>query len=276
MDGLTAAFYNWTQLAGSVSISRIEERKNAGEYQMLDLLEEKSNQTMDGIKDKFLKALLQGNGVNSATQITTAYTSPTNGSTFLAPLPLLIGQTPTSGTVGAIACNVSEDGISWWANQKLASTDTNYASFLKDLSKLYNNCSKGPGGGPDMHLVDQSTAEFYEAALRSQNRFTDYTRADIPFDNVAFRGKPVVWDEFMSNWSGATTVQSTTQGTWVMMNSKFLQVKYDAQTNFITTPFVRPENQDAKTAQILWYGTVGVNNRRKHGVLSDIDTTITA
>ncbi len=34
--------------------------------------------------------------------------------------------------------------------------------------------------------------------------------------------------------------------------------------------------QDAKTAQILWYGTVGVNNRRKHGVLSDIDTTITA
>jgi hypothetical protein len=124
--------------------------------------------------------------------------------------------------------------------------------------------------------VDQSTQELYVAALRSQNRFTDTMRADIPFDNVAFHRQPVVWDEFMPNWSGATTVQSTTQGTWLMLNSQFMQMKYDAQTDFITTPFIRPENQDAKTAQILWMGTLGTNNRRKHGVDSDIDTTITS
>ena len=93
-----------------------------------------------------------------------------------------------------------------------------------------------------MHLNDQATAEWYEAALRSQNRFTDFARADIPFDNVLFRKSPVVWDEFMPNWSGITTVQSTTQGSWVMLNSKFIQVKYDNQTNFMTTPFVKPEN----------------------------------
>lgn len=276
MDGITAAFYNWRQLAVSITISRKEERQNSGEYQMLDLLEEKSNQALAGITEKFNKAFLQGNGINSATAITTPYTSPTNGSVFFDPLPLLVGQTPTSGTIGAIAANSSEDGVSWWANQKRAATDTNYASFLKDLSGLYNDCMKGAGGAPDMHLTDQATAECYEAALRSQNRYTEYTRADIPFDNVSFRGKPVVWDEFMPNWSGATTVQSTTQGTWVMLNSKFIQVKYDSKTNFITTPFQRPENQDAKTALILWYGTVGVNNRRKHGVLSDINTTLTS
>jgi hypothetical protein len=61
-----------------------------------------------------------------------------------------------------------------------------------------------------------------------------------------------------------------------MLNSKFYVVKYDNQTNFMTTPFVKPENQDAKTAQIQWYGTAGVTNRRKHGVVDDIDTTVTS
>src|SRR6185369_8705192 len=51
-DGITAAFYNWCQLAVPISISRIEERKNAGQFAQLDLLEEKSNQAMDGILEK--------------------------------------------------------------------------------------------------------------------------------------------------------------------------------------------------------------------------------
>jgi len=275
IDGITSAFFSWVQMVVLITISRIEERKNAGEYQMIDLLEEKANQAMDGIQEKFNRGFLQGNGINSATAITTPYTSSMNGSLFLVPLPALIANAPTAGTVGSIPCNSTSDGKSYWANQQRAATDTNYASFLKDLTGLYNDCSKGPGGGPDMNLTDQATSEFYEAALRSQNRYTETLRADIPFDNVAFRGKPLVWDEFMPNWSGGTTVQSATQGTWLMVNSRNLQVKYDGSTNFLTTPFIRPDNQDAQTCQILWYGSAGVNNRRKHGVLSDINTTLT-
>ena len=33
---------------------------------------------------------------------------------------------------------------------------------------------------------------------------------------------------------------------------------------------ILPENQDAKVAQVLFYGELTVNNRRKHGVLSGI------
>jgi hypothetical protein len=124
--------------------------------------------------------------------------------------------------------------------------------------------------------VDQAVSEFYETVLASFHHNQSYARADIPFENVAFHGAPVVWDEFMPNWSGVTTVQSTTQGTWVMLNSKALQVKYDAETNFKVSEFVTPENQDASSAKILWYGTVGTNNRRKFGVLTDINTTLTS
>lgn len=37
-----------------------------------------------------------------------------------------------------------------------------------------------------------------------------------------------------------------------------------------------PENQDATVAQILWMGALGVNNRRKNGVLYGISKSITA
>ncbi len=271
MDGITSAFFDWAQMAVSISISRKEERQNSGEARQMDLLEEKTNQAMDAILELFAKGVMQGNGPNTATAITTAYTSPMNGSLFVPPLPLLVAHTPSSGTIGSVSA-----GNSWWQNQAASTSITTYAGLLKALDHMRNLCKKGVGGAPDINLVDQATEEVYVAALRNQNRYTDTTRADIPFTNIAFYGQPVVWDEFMPNWAGTTTTQSTTQGTWLMLNSKFIHLKYDAETNFITTPFIRPENQDAKTAQILWMGTLGVNNRRKHGVEDTIDTTITS
>jgi len=277
IDGISAGFYNWRQIASSISISRIEERQNSGEYQWIGLLDEKTQQAKNALIELFDKASLQGNGINTATAITTAYTSPNNGSVFYDPMPLLIGNAPTSGTVGSIPCNsVNSKGFQYWANQKTGSTAANYAAFLTELEHLRNMCARGIGGFPNIHLTDQATYELYMAALRSQNRFTDYTRADIPFDNVAFHGQPVTWDEYMPNWAGGTTVQAASQGTWLMINSNFYAVKYDAETNFITTPFVRPENQDAKSALVLWYGTGGVSQRRKHGVLSGINTAFSS
>ncbi len=276
-EGMTAAFYNWTQMAVSISISRIEERKNSGEMAMLDLLEEKIDQASDSINELWAKATFLGNGVNSATAITTPFTSTLTGRTWFTPLALLVSTSPTTGTVGGIPNNSTNNtGVTFWANQRRAATDTNFSSFFADLDGLRNDCSKGVGGPPDMHFVDQNTYQFYCKALRTFHHNTSYARADIPFENVLFYGQPVMWDEYMPNSSGTTTVLSTTQGTWYMLNSKFLQIKYDSQTNFITTPFVRPENQDAKTAQILWYGTLGTGNRRKHGVLDDINTTLTS
>lgn len=276
MDGATSSFWPWRQMAASISINDLERAQNSGEYQMVDLLELKTNQALDGIKEKFSKALQQGNGINSATAITTAYTSPINGSVFIDPLPLLVGHSPTSGTIGSIAANVSDGGVSWWANQQAAATDSNFASFLKDLDHMRNLCGKGIGGFPDTHLVDVATYEFYTACLRNQNRYTDTTRADIPFDNIAFHGKPVTWDEFMPNWSGGTTVQSTTAGTWLMLNSKCFQIKYSNKMNFTVGDFIRPENQLADVALVSWTGAAGVTNRRKHGVLDDINTTLTS
>src|SRR3972149_1058625 len=76
-DGMTVGFFNWGQLAVQVAISGKEERENASSAtRVFDLLKGKTKQATLKSQDLFARALIQGNGPNSATAITTAYTSP--------------------------------------------------------------------------------------------------------------------------------------------------------------------------------------------------------
>ncbi len=73
--------------------------------------------------------------------------------------------------------------------------------------------------------------------------------------------------------NGDLTASGSDAGTWFMLNSNYMGVAFDKQHNFSVGDFVQPENQDAKTALILWYGTHFVTNRRKLGVIGGITTT---
>lgn len=267
IDGITAAFYTWRQMAAPISISGLEEKKNTGEFQKFNLLKQKTEQAILGIQDLFSKALMRGNSPNGGSLITTAYTSTSNGSSFIDPLGLQVGD-PATGTVG----NISGTTFTWWQNVVKQSSASTFAGFLKEAANCFNQCSKGPGGPPNLHLLEQQTFELYEAALRAQFRAVEYDRIDIPFGNLLFRGQPVTWDQFVPDVYNGTV--AITNGTWWMLNTKFWKVKYHDQTNFSSTAFIKPINQDAKVAHILWLGAMGCNNRRKQGVFDKITLTI--
>lgn len=268
MDGITSAFFEWRQMAVPITISGLEEKKNAGEARIIDLLKAKTKQAVLGIQEKFAKALIQGNLVNGGNAYD-PYVSVSNGALFVDPLFKLVNKAGT-GTVGSVDASVE----TWWKNQFKSSSASTYAAFLKELRNFRNNCSKGPGGAPDLHIVDQNTYELYESALAAAHRNPSYQVADIPFDNVAFYRAPVTWDQFMIDVQNYTT--TITKGTWLSLNSKFWYVKVHRGTNWMPTEFQKPVGQDAKTAHILWLGGVGVSNRRKHGVMFNIDITIAA
>ena len=270
MDGITSAFFDWRQASIPIAISGMEEKKNTGEAQILNLLKSKVKQAELGLEDYFNKAVLQG---NESTAITTAKTSALNGSVFVDPLPLLVTYDPTSSTsIG----NINQATYTWWANQTKTSSGASYAAIEKELKSLYNLCSKGGGGAPNMNLVDVNTYELYEAILAVKHRNLSYKEADVPFDHVNFKGSPVFWDEYVPNASGATVTLSTTAGSWWMLNTQFLSMSIHAGTNFTPTPFVKPENQDAKVAHIMVIAALAVSNRRKQGVAGAIDTTVTS
>ena len=72
----------------------------------------------------------------------------------------------------------------------------------------------------------------------------------------------------------STGTAAITLGSVFALNTKFYKLVIDSQTDFVTTPFIEPENQTAKTAKILFMGNATVSNMRKLGVAYGIAQTI--
>lgn len=277
-DGITNAFFNWSQMAVPVSISRLEERQNAQAHRIIELLKSKIYQAEIGIKQFFAQCLMQGAALTGAGNVYDNYASPANGSLGINPISQLVANAPSSSTIQPTIGNINQSTNTWWRNQFKSSaltTSSNSLAFILECDTIYNNCAKGPGGPPDFILVDQNTYQIWRAAYYDvYRRFSD-TDNNYPFENFRFNRAIVMWDEYVPDTLNNNTAFPATNGTAFYFNSKFLQVKYDAETNFVNTPFQKPVNQDAKVAHILWMGQTCINNRRKHGVQFGLPTSLT-
>ena len=98
--------------------------------------------------------------------------------------------------------------------------------------------------------------------------------ADMGFDNIKLRGATVLWDELVPDIYNGTA--AVTVGSAFFINTDFYQLIIDSETDIVTTPFIEPENQTAKTAKILFMGQSCVSNLRKHGVIGGISQSIAA
>lgn len=285
-DGITSAFYNWSQIAVSVKISRREERQNSGQARMLGLLQSKLTQAEMSAKELLNNCLVAGrisSGVSSTDGAFVARVG-TMDSGAQGPLPLaaLIDGTPSRSRTDI--GNINPNTYSWWQNQMATSGATSYMGLKQDMLNVYTLCSKGTGGAPDLMLSDRILWMTYFNSLQSQER---YFRTDARTVNVlggstalAFLDAALIWDEVVpdveTNAEVVDGIGTITLSNVYYINSEFMEWINDSETDFINTPFVRPEDQDARTSQILWMGAIGTSNRRKQGVLKSIAQNITS
>ena len=144
---------------------------------------------------------------------------------------------------------------------------------------LYNSLSRGGGGAPDIGLMDQMCFESYEASLDDKTRYMSTSGpVTLGFDSIKFKNQDLIWDEMVPDVDGGYTYDSSdwSTSTWMMINTNFMELVVDSGTDFITTPFVRPENQDAKVAQILAMMNLTCSNLRKQGMIYGITAGITS
>lgn len=231
--GITAAEYSWKQYAASITISGIEEAQNNSEEQIIDLLEAKTFQAEETITEKFDEMFIQSDGTTNS------------GKDWLGLEALVKDQ---YGVVGGIDADV--DG--WWASYV---EDTAGALDLASMRTGYNSVSVG-NDQPNVILTSQTLFEKYEDLLQPQERFMDSKTADGGFQNLLFKGAPVVYDNYVT----ATDM--------FFLNTKYIRLVGHSENWFKPTPFVRPNNQDARYAQILCYGELTVSNRQRQGVLT--------
>ena len=280
-EGMTTAFYDWREIGGTISISRKEQRQNTGEAAILKLLQKKISQAEMTMREVLNTQLLQGT-VSGTTFV------PGNDNKDLFPLGYFLRKDNTTDpTTGGNVGNVAGATESWWRhNTSVSDTGTaetgnafalnvtTYAGLKVALRRMYNHCSRGSGGSPNLIAMDQNTFETYENALDVNIRFQNTRLGELGFDTVKLRGAECIWDEKVPDVDAGTL--EVTKGTAFFLNTKFFKLVIDEETDIVTTPFIEPENQTAKTAKVLFMGNTSVSNLRKLGVSYALSQSIVA
>jgi hypothetical protein len=230
-DNLTRDQWPWKQYYWSISLDGFTERvAGKGEWALEDALQEKRDEAEDSLKDQL--------------EIDIFKASP--GNDDLRSLPNIVLN---SGTEGQI--NGTTNG--WF--QSAVVTAGSWASGVgrAQLTNLVNTVMKRPPiGMPEQLISDQTSYEAYEGTLVAQYRYMT-NKADIGLTKLAFKEIPWIW-----------SVQGTS-GVIYALHSDAIKFYVNSDTDFIMMPFVKPANQDAKVAQILFAAALTTCARRKLG-----------
>lgn len=242
-EGIDTAEFNWKQYSASITISGREERQNKGsKYKLIDLL---------GAKTEQAKMSLTGGLVDGIFSNGTG-----NGGKDLTGLEAMV---LASGTYGGIDSGT----YTWWRANVDSSSE---ALDLADMRTQFNNASIGGKFAPNLIVTTQTLFEKYEsfftqvAISGGGSNFSTPSEgqkrlADGGFTALSFKGAGLTWDE------------SCPTGTMYFLNTKFMKLVVHEDANFETTDFVKPENQDARVAQILWMGNLTCSRRKSLSAL---------
>jgi hypothetical protein len=238
-EGISAAEYDWKQYGASIAISGIEEAKNNGEHAIINLLEAKIMQAEESMREGF-NQMFFADGTGNGGKDWNGLGNIIEAGNILGGIDSSVVTTPTS--VGNEFWNSYEE-------------NTAGALTLLQMATAYNSVSVG-NDHPDLILTTQTLFEKYESLLQPQLRYTDTKTAEAGFQNLLFKGAPIMYDVHAP------------AGTMFFINSKYLKLVGHSDKWFAQTDFVRPENQDARFALIMCYGNLVCSNRKKQGKLT--------
>jgi len=258
----TDASFDWVQSYATISISGKEEALNDGSERVIDLLEAKVKNAEKSIKDMFGDQLYSNSdGV--------AASSPGVAGGFLGLQAIIDASDPASANIGGI----DRGDYSWWAAKEAAAPSESYANLVnpahaeyihKQIRNMYGQCSVG-SDTPTMIVTTQVVFDAYEESLAAQKRFgaSDKSLADAGFQNLMYRGTPVVVDDHCP------------AGMMFFLNENYLQFRHHRKRNFTFEGFQKPVNQDAAVAKILWLGALTVSNCAKQGKITGLSENYT-
>lgn len=239
---LTIAQYPWRYLADSIVRFGVDDQQNRGKNQIINFMNSKLANSQDSLIDTLETALFAAQ----------------SGLTILG-LQDLVDDTPATGAVGGI----DPATYTWWRNQATNMTTESFAVFgVKRMRTLLNNCRNNlKSDSPDIIVSGQTPWEFYDDEVTEQRRIVNQTLGDAGFQNIEFKGIPMVWSPSCANTR------------LYMLNTRFLTFKYDPMMYFDMTEWKPiPAQVNDRAAQVVLAGNLIMSRRRCQGVLYGIDT----
>ena len=158
-DVLSSAVYDWKQLAGTVTISGLEEIKNSGPEAIINLLEARIS-VLEKSLENSLSTSLYSDGTGSSGK-------------EVGGLQLVIADAGT-GTVGGI----NSSTFTFWQNVQTTATSSAFSStnVQADMNNIYLSLVRGVDK-PDIVTADANAYKAFLASLQTIQRVADADEA---------------------------------------------------------------------------------------------------
>jgi hypothetical protein len=243
----SAAQFDWKQASVAVSISGLEELMNAGDEQIIDLLEARIENAERTMRNQMALAAY-GDGTAA-------------GGKAIGGLALLVSAAPTVGTVGGI----NRANWAFWRNAKFgavadgggAATTANIISYMNRLwLQLVRGADK-----PDLIPCDNNYYRLYMEALLPQQRFSSSDMAQAGFESLKFQSADVVFDGGIGGGCPVNTMY--------MLNTDYIYLRPHAKRQYVPlAPDRFSTNQDAMVKLIGWAGNMTTSGAQFQGILT--------
>jgi hypothetical protein len=238
---LTESKWDWRYLVASMVRFGVDDQQNRGKAAIMKLLNRKISNTQNSLVDYLETDLFDSQSGDS-----------------IEGLQDLI---PDNGTdaVGGI------DGstYTWWNNNSTNMTGKSFAIYGRDYMRtMLNDCSNNrTQDKPDIIVCGQSPYEYYDRETEEFRRIVNKTLGDAGFENVQYKGIPLVWSPECSDQR------------MYFLNTNFLYFTYDPMMYFDMTEWKPiPDQVNDRAAQIILACCFHVTRRLCQGVIYNIDT----
>jgi len=242
-DVISAAEYQWRQIAINVVASGLELRTNSGDTRIINLVKARLKNAIRTFKNNF-SADIYSDGT-LANQI--------NG------LQALVADAGT-GTVGGI------DSSTWtfWKNKVQSAAApiqgggaiTPGPTTMESLMlPLWLALTRGDDQ-PDLIVMDNNYFTFFEQSQTSIKRYTDETKANAGFVSLKYKGADVIFD-------GGSGIPANHA---YFLNTDYLEIVVHKDADMTVMDEMKPYNQDAAVVPVLWMGNLVCSNRSLQGV----------
>jgi len=240
-DVISAAEYQWRQIAINIVASGREKRINSGESRIFSLAKSKMKNAIRTFNNSFSSDLYSDGTA----------TNQING------LQALVSDLGT-GTVGGIDSST----YTFWKNTIFdcsANSVTSSATTIENsmMLPLWLNLDRGPDDQPDLIVMDNVYYKYFEASQTSLKRYMDSSSADGGLVSLKYKNADVYFD-------GNSGIPSSHA---YFLNSNYIELVVHKDADLEVMDSQRPINQDGDVVPILWMGNLTLSNRKMQGVI---------
>lgn len=237
-DVLSSAEFAQKIITGTVTMSALEMKQNAGKERVVNLLKSKI---------KVLEASLQN-------KLGTDLYSDGTVSNDIGGLQLLLADDPTTGTVGSI----DRASYTFWRNQlydfSVESVTPSSTTIQSSMNTLFTRCQVQQGELPDLIAADSVYFGYFEDSLQTIQRISDPSKGKLGFNTLAYKGAEVFYDP-----------EAPAEHMY-FINSNHIFLKHLGDL-FEVGETTRPVNQDVWVTPLVFTGNLTIDNGRVHGVM---------